>query len=64
MASGLNTQLILALAIVAVAAILFGWRLVSTTRRVGLLVSESKVPLRYMVLGFVAALGLMYYARR
>ena len=64
MAAGPNLQLILALAIVAIAVIVFGWHLLSTTRQVGLMVSDSKVPRRYMVLGFVAALGLIYYTRR
>ena len=57
-------NLILALLIVVAALALFGWHLVSTTKRVGLAISEGRVPRRYLVLGFVAALGAIYFIRR
>ena len=56
-----NTDLVLALLIVAVAFGLFGWHLVSTTRRAGLMLSESRVPRRYFVLGLVIAVGLIWF---
>jgi len=64
MVSGFDGNLLLALAIVAVAFALFGWHLVSTTRRVGLLVSEGRVPRRLLLLGAAAGLGLFYVTRR
>ena len=57
-------ELILALLIVVAALAFFGWHLVSTTKRVGLLVSEGRTPRRYLVLGFVAAIGAIYFIRR
>ena len=64
MASWINTDLMLALAIVIVALGVFGWHLVSTTKRVGLLVSEGRVPRRYLLLGAVAGAGIIYMTRR
>jgi len=64
MGSGIDGNLVLALAIVVAAVAVFGWHLVSTTRRVGLLVSEGRVPRRYLLLGAAAGLGLLYVTRR
>jgi len=64
MTSGINTDLLLALAIVVAALGLFGWHLFSTTRRVGLLISEGRTPRRYLLLGLVAAGGIIYMTRR
>ena len=64
MASWINTDLMLALAIVIVALAVFGWHLVSTTKRVGLLISEGRTPRRYLLLGLVAAGGIIYMTRR
>ncbi len=64
MESSLDTGLILPLALVALALVVFGWHMISTTRDVGMLMSESRVPRRYLVLGFVAGLGILYVARR
>ena len=64
MQAGFDFQLVLALVLVALALGAFGYRLVATTRRVGLLMSESKVPRRYMVLGFAIGVALIYVTRR
>jgi|APFEC2959095171_1045051.scaffolds.fasta_scaffold00287_40 hypothetical protein len=64
MVEWLNLNLFLAVALVVLALGFFGWHLVSTTRRVGLLMSESRVPRRWLVLGFVVGLGILYVARR
>mgnify|MGYP003383268151 CR=1 FL=1 len=64
MSQTLDTQLLLALAIVLVAVGVFVAHLVLTTRRVGHLMSESKVPRRYLLLGLALGLGLIYMTRR
>jgi hypothetical protein len=64
MASGFDVNLALALAIVVAGCAVFVWHLVSTTKRVGLIISEGRVPRRYLLLGFVAGLGVLYVTRR
>lgn len=64
MASGFDVNLALALALVVAGCGAFVWRLFSTTKRVGLMISEGKVPRRYLLLGFVAGLGVLYVTRR
>jgi len=46
------------------ALVFFVWNMVVTTRRAGYLISESRVPRRYLVLGLVIGLGIIYYTRR
>lgn len=64
MSSGIDTDLWLAIAIVAAALALFAWHVISTTRRVGYLISESRVPRRYLLLGLAIGLGVIYFMRR
>lgn len=64
MSSGIDTDLLLAIAIVAAALALFAWHVISTTRRVGYLISESRVPRRYLLLGLAIGLGVIYFMRR
>ena len=64
MSSGIDTDLLLAIAIVVVALALFAWHAISTTRRVGYLISESRVPRRYLLLGLAIGLGVIYFMRR
>lgn len=64
MSSGIDTDLLLAIAIVVAALALFGWHVISTTRRVGYLISESRMPRRYLLLGLAIGLGVIYFTRR
>ncbi len=64
MSSVVSGDLLLAVGIVVLALGLFVWQLVSTTRRAGLLVSEGRVPRRYLLLGVAAGIGLLYVTRR
>jgi hypothetical protein len=64
MSLGIDTDLLLAIAIVAAALALFVWHVISTTRRVGYLISESRVPRRYLLLGLAIGLGVIYFMRR
>ena len=64
MSGGLDLQLILALAIVALAAAVFYWHASSTLTRFKYLLTESRVPRRYLLLGLAAGLGVLYVTRR
>ena len=64
MSSWPNGQLVLAIVIAAAALVFFVWNMVVITRRAGYLISESRVPRRYLVLGLVIGLGIIYYTRR
>ncbi len=64
MVSWFDANLALALVLVIAGVAAFVWRLFSTTRRVGLLISEGRTPRRYLLLGFVAGLGVLYVTRR
>ncbi|MBX3580674.1 MAG: hypothetical protein KF810_02095 [Rhizobiaceae bacterium] len=64
MSSWPNGQLVLAIAIVVAALGLFLWQILVTTKRAGYLISESRVPRRYLVLGVVIGLAIIYYTRR
>lgn len=64
MSAGFDLQLVLALAIVAVALVLFGMHLLTSARDAGHLISECKVPRRYLLLGLAAGVGILYAVRR
>ena len=64
MTSTVNTDLLLAIVIVVAALALFLWQAISHLRRAGLLISESRVPRRYLLLGLAIGVGIIYFTRR
>ncbi len=64
MAADIDFRLIGALALVLFALALFGWRVGSSTRRFGLLVTESRVPRRYLLLGLAIGICAVYLELR
>jgi len=64
MAASFNFDLVLAVALVAVALGLFVWQIISTARRAGLAISEGTTPRRYILLGLAAGFGAIYLMRR
>ena len=64
MTAGFDLQLWFALALVVLAVAVFCWHFISTTRRFGLAMSESRVPRRYLLLGVLIGLGALYLKER
>jgi hypothetical protein len=59
-----DTQLYLAVAIVALSAVVFGWHVVASVRDVRRVTSGPVSHRLLMVLGVAAAAGILYVARQ